>query len=172
MALSDKQAVFVAEYLKCFNASEAARRAGYSDKWVNTNAAKILQNTSVRDAVSDALQEKVMSANEALSRMSEIARGVHSAYIIVDDDGPGVDIEQMIADDKAHLIKSITPTQYGVKIEFCDMQAALNTILKHHGALIDRSDVTSGGESLNAIGETRERLLATIAGIRKDGTGG
>jgi len=139
MALSDKQAVFVAEYLRCFNASEAARRAGYSDKWITTNATKILQNTSVKEAISTALQEKVMGADEALARMSEIARGAQARYIIVDDDGPGVDIEQMIADDKAHLIKSITPTQYGVKIEFCDMQAALNTILKASGVLVDRS---------------------------------
>jgi hypothetical protein len=41
------------------------------------------------------------------------------------------------------------------------MQAALNTVLKHHGMLIDRSDVTSGGEKLI-------RLTQVIEGIPDD----
>lgn len=167
MALSDKQRAFVQEYLQCFNATEAARRAGYSSEWAGTNAGKLLKNTNIASAVSEALQEKVMSADEALLRMSEIARGVYSDYIVTDKDGPGVDIERMVTDGKAHLIKSITPTQYGTRIEFCDMQAALNTIIRHNET--NRIDVTTGGESLNAIGETRERLLATVAKIRTDG---
>lgn len=141
MSLSDKQRAFVQEYLQCFNATEAARRAGYSSEWAGTNAGKLLKNTNIASAVSDALQEKVMSADEALLRMSEIARGAYSDYIVTDKDGPGVDIERMVKDGKAHLIKSITPTQYGTKIEFCDTQAALGTILKHHGALADISGV-------------------------------
>lgn len=163
MALTGKRAVFVAEYLSCFNATEAARRAGYSTRWVHTNASKLLQNTDVKEAIDAALQEKVMSANEALSRMSEIARGVHAFYIECDDDGANVNIEMMIADGKAHLIKSITPTQYGMKIEFCDMQAALNTILKHHGELTERHDITTNGESINATNELRDQVLARIS---------
>lgn len=153
-----KQDVFIAEYLSCFNATEAARRAGYAHP--NMAGPRLIVNDSIKERIDAMLQEKMMTADEALVRMAEIARGEWSQYIT---ETGHVDIAQMVDDGNAHLIKSITPTNNGRKYEFWDMQSALNTVLKHHGELIDRHDHTTNGESINATNELRDKILARIS---------
>ena len=53
--LTYKQKAFIQEYLLDFNATQAAIRAGYSDKWTNTNASKLLQNTTIREAIDEVI---------------------------------------------------------------------------------------------------------------------
>lgn len=49
--LTAKQAKFVDEYLIDLNATQAAIRAGYSEKFSNSNASKLLQNTAIQKAI-------------------------------------------------------------------------------------------------------------------------
>lgn len=49
--LTPKQQRFVSEYLKTGNAGEAARRAGYSEKYAAQNADKLLKSTNVARAI-------------------------------------------------------------------------------------------------------------------------
>lgn len=60
--LTQKQTIFVSEYLKTGNAAEAARRAGYSEKFAGQNVAKLLKNPNV----SRAIAEKQAKRNERL----------------------------------------------------------------------------------------------------------
>lgn len=55
--LTDKQSRFVKEYLIDSNATQAAIRAGYSEKTANEQGSRLLANVSVRQAV-DKGQEK------------------------------------------------------------------------------------------------------------------
>ena len=48
----------MAEYLACMNASEAARRAGYSAKTAASQAERLLRNVEISEAVKKALEEK------------------------------------------------------------------------------------------------------------------
>jgi phage terminase small subunit len=73
--LTRKQTVFVAEYLKCWNASEAARRAGYSVKTAYAIGSALLRNTEVKAAIDAAVEQIQMSANEALIRNTQVGRG-------------------------------------------------------------------------------------------------
>ena len=59
--LTAKQARFVDEYLIDLNATQAAIRAGYSDKFSNSNAPKLLQNTAIAEAIKEA-QAKLSEA--------------------------------------------------------------------------------------------------------------
>jgi len=74
MALSAKQQAFVEHYLVTWNASEAARRAGYKTK-PNVQGARMLANASISAAVQARLAELKMSADEVLTRLSAQARG-------------------------------------------------------------------------------------------------
>ncbi len=56
MALSNKQRVFVDEYLICLNASEAARRAGYNGK-SNVIGSQIMSYPHIKQAIQDRLAE-------------------------------------------------------------------------------------------------------------------
>lgn len=166
-ALTNRQAAFVREYVQSWNATDAARRAGYSgsDGTLRAIGSENLTKPNVDAAIKAAIQTNIMTQEEAMSRMSEIARGEYARYIrnaseVVSDDGKAitinlvqVDIEAMTRDGKAHLIKSITPTRYGNRIEFYDMQSALETILKATGAFKEQLDLNvNAGEIIVVAG--------------------
>lgn len=56
--LTPKQQRFVSEYLKTGNAGEAARRAGYSEKYAAQNADKLLKSTNVARAIERAQERR------------------------------------------------------------------------------------------------------------------
>ncbi len=72
--LTPKQSQFIDEYLSCFNASEAARRAGYSPKTAQEQSSRLLSNAIIRAAIEARLRESAMSADEVLARLASQAR--------------------------------------------------------------------------------------------------
>jgi phage terminase small subunit len=68
--LSDKQKRFVAEYLIDLNATQAAIRAGYSEKTANQQGPRLLVNAGIADAIalgaSQRLAKSEISAQDVL----------------------------------------------------------------------------------------------------------
>ena len=60
--LTLKQQRFVAEHLKDLNATQAAIRAGYSEKMPNEQGARLLAKASVGEAVAEAQARQLVSA--------------------------------------------------------------------------------------------------------------
>lgn len=139
MALTNKQRVFVDEYLRCWNASEAARRAGYSERTAGAIGRENLQKPTIAAEINVRLAEKHMSADEALTILADIARG--DLGDAVSDDGI-IDIVKLKKAGKTHLVKSYSITQTGVRVEFHDAQAAIDKILRVAGRYVDRKEVT------------------------------
>jgi phage terminase small subunit len=144
---SNKEKVWLEEYLKCFNASEAARRAGY--KWPNRIGTRKLAKFA--DEIKARIAEKAMSADEVLLRLAEMARGEAGDYLLGDG---SIDYDQLIADGKAHLIKKIYKTSRITKddeeilritVEVYDAQRALELIGKHHKLFTDQANVNVSG---------------------------
>jgi hypothetical protein len=131
--------VWLEEYLKCWNATEAARRAGYA--WPRRMGSRKLDK--FEDEIQGRIDKLVMSADEALVRLSEIARGEWAEYIKADG---SVDIGQMVEDDKTYLLTEIRDTKYGKSIKFCDMQGAIEKIGKAHGVFVNRHEVENKGK--------------------------
>ena len=77
--LTEKQKRFIDFYIETSNASESARRAGYSPKNINTNATKILQNTTVQSEINKRLSqlasERIAGAEEVLKYLTAVMRG-------------------------------------------------------------------------------------------------
>lgn len=76
--LTDKQQAFVNEYFLCgFNQTEAYRRAGYRGtyKVLASNAWRLMENEKVSAEIQRRMSEYAMTANEALSRLANQARG-------------------------------------------------------------------------------------------------
>lgn len=168
MSLTDKQAAFVEEYLKDFNATRAAERAGYSGSYNTLGAigCENLKKPKIAEAISARMEELVMDANEVLVRLSEIAKGEWARYI---DENGEVQIDKMVADRKAHLITKISDTKYGRRYEFCDMLSALKDVAKIHSLFVDRtqnlnvdmSSLTTEQLERIANGEDPIHVLAT-----------
>ena len=62
MALTDKQAAFVREYLVDLNASAAARRAGYSEKTAGFIGHENLKKPKIAAQIEDAMSERAQQA--------------------------------------------------------------------------------------------------------------
>ena len=58
MALTKKQQLFVEEYLKDLNATQAAIRAGYSAKTAYAIAEKLLRKAEIKQAIQEAMKAR------------------------------------------------------------------------------------------------------------------
>lgn len=74
--LTDKQELFAREYLKDLNATQAAIRAGYSEKTANEQASRLLANVNVQTLVAELKATRVertgIDAAYVLRRLVEI----------------------------------------------------------------------------------------------------
>lgn len=126
--LTIKQKAFVEFYLQSWNASDAARRAGY--KVAGQMGYENLKKPHIAARIQARMDEIQMSADEALMRLSRSARWDPGRYVVIDEDTghPSVDVQKVIDDDWSFMIKSIKPTAHGTIVEFHDAQAAAKHI--------------------------------------------
>lgn len=85
--LSDKQQAFIDHYVECgFNATEAARRAGYSQATARQQGQRLLTNVDIKAEISRRMDAHAMPANEVIARMGSIARGDMADFVRVDEE--------------------------------------------------------------------------------------
>jgi phage terminase small subunit len=143
MGLSNKQRMFIDEYFLCnMNATEAARRAGYSEKSIRSIASENLTKPDISEEIQRRLKEKQLSADEVLARLSDMARADMRDFIKPIDVGDRVvmlvDLGKALAEGKSHLIKKVKyNAQGGLEIELHDSQAALEKVGRHYGLFKD-----------------------------------
>lgn len=85
--VTPRQEKFCVEYLIDLNATQAAIRAGYSKRTAEALASRLLRNVNIRGRIKE-LQDKVfedgmMSAAEALWRLSKAGRGELKEEVVV-----------------------------------------------------------------------------------------
>jgi phage terminase small subunit len=106
--MTNRQKVFIEEYLKCFNATEAARRAGYADNAnLHTNAAKLLQNTTIAGMIAARLSGLQMDTDEALTILAAIGRGDIGEFMNITADDFTFDFEKASKRGLTRLIKEV-----------------------------------------------------------------
>lgn len=137
---TNKQQVFVEEYLKCWNATEAAITAGYSERSAYSIGHRMLKNDEVLEEIKARITEKSMSADEVIIRLAEQARNNIGDFITVDDGSWTLDLDAI--KENGHLVKRIKNGPHGPEIELHDAQAALIQLGKVHGLFVDRQEVT------------------------------
>lgn len=79
MTLTPKQKKFCDYYIETGNASEAARRAGYSEKTARTIGQQNLAKRAIKDYISERMEnqdrERVASADEVIAFYTAVMRG-------------------------------------------------------------------------------------------------
>lgn len=77
--LNDRQGLFVSEYIKDMNATQAAIRAGYSQKTAYSQGQRLLKNVEIKRAVDDLLlkvrKNNVADAVEIEEYLTAVMRG-------------------------------------------------------------------------------------------------
>ena len=157
--MNDRQKRFVEEYLVDFNATQAAIRAGYSQKSARSIGAENLTKPDISEAIS----ERLMSADEVIARLSDIARGDIKDLMHISS--MGYELELLSKDDDGEfkvnphtkLIKKIkqkvttimprTPDGEEKEIVETDLELysaldALALLGRHHKLFTDKTEIT------------------------------
>lgn len=156
--LSRKQERFVIEYVQDLNATQAAKRAGYSEKTADAIGAENLRKPKIIAAVAKAQEARTIRTEITADRvLKELARiGLSDPRKLFDEDG-GIKPPKDWDDDVAASIASIKMVErpsgkkdkdgnpimertYDVKV--WDKNAALDKIAKHFGMFIERQEIT------------------------------
>lgn len=116
MAINDKQKRFALEWMKDFNGTQAAIRAGYSKKTANEQAVRLLANISVQKFIQE-LKDKAADKEEALreeilSELKKLMRADIKTYL---DTGNKVKDISQLPSELTSCIESIktSETEFG-----------------------------------------------------------
>lgn len=132
--LTPKQRAFIAHYLACLNATEAAARAGYegSRPTLASVGYENLRKPEIRAELDRQLAEVTMPPAEILARLTAHARGDIGELLTPSGKGVRIDLKRAKEAGLTHLIKSYSKTKEGVRVELYDAQAALRTLGEHY----------------------------------------
>lgn len=143
--MTAKQKRFCDEYLISLNATQAAIKAGYTEKYAHTNANKLLQNTTVKQYLADRMAEKeselIASQDEVLRYLTAVMRGEEQDEVM--NVNPMGEIEKNEIKRQANQIK------------------AAETLAKYHGLLTDKVELSGKVENPLA-GLTTDELRKLI----------
>ena len=85
--LTAKQRRFCDEYLISLNATQAAIKAGYSEKYAHTNTTKLLNNTTIKEFIAKRMDEKekelIADQDEVLRYLTSVLRGESQSEVVV-----------------------------------------------------------------------------------------
>jgi phage terminase small subunit len=150
--LTSKQCRFVIEYLKDLNATQAANRAGYSEKTAAEQGCRLLRNVKVRAAIEAAQAEMAKKLEVTRERvLKEAARLAFSDHRKMFDDAGRLKPIHDLDDDTAAAIAGIEVVERAVpggegrtefvhKIKFWDKNSALDKLCRHLGLATEKHE--------------------------------
>ncbi len=170
--MSKRQALFVQEYLKDMNATQAAIRSGYSAKTARACASRLLTKANIQAAVqrgvavkskkAECSQEWVMKRLMAIAGadMSDLASWNESGMIWKPS-------SELSSETKAsvHQVEQVMNEHGGtIKIKQHDKLKALELLGKHLGMFVEKSEVTHVVEDNDYIEVESETLVNEVNG--------
>lgn len=187
MALTGKQARFVAEYLVDLNATAAAKRAKYSEKTAYSMGQRLLKKNEIQAEIQKGMDERArrteITQDKVLKELAAIAfsNGTDFAQVVsrevpenVWDPVAGVyrkvprlvQLVQLanttdIPDDKKAAISGIKEGKHGIEVGSYDKIRALELLGKHLG-LFDGSGVSGAVPENNLLQAIEESLQEDI----------
>lgn len=186
--LNPREARFAQEYVQDLNATKAAARAGYSAKTAYAKGSQLLKKVEVRAEVDRlllcAMEAKIMSASETLAELSKVARSSFRGFTHVTPDGdPYLDLSKAGADDLDAIaemsIEDFTDAREvddegntikrdvrRVKVKQHNKIAALTTLAKYHGLLLEKVEHSVSENFAETMAKAMARAKA------KGGSGG
>jgi hypothetical protein len=147
--LTRRQKVFVEYYFQYWNATQAAREAGYQNP--NKAAYTLVRQELVKQEIASRLKELRMSADEVLTRLSQQACLNAAEFFVFEDkqqeDADGkisrqlvmTDVNWQVFRERGYLVKKLSYDRRGNPVlEFHDAQTALIQLGRAHGLFLDR----------------------------------
>lgn len=185
--LTDRERLFVREYLVDLNAARAAVRAGYSPKAAKVTACRIRNRSRVKAAIDAALAERAakleITTERVLREMALLAFANVLDYFTPLPDGTAhVDLSGLTR-EQAAAIADLTVEEFvsgrgaagrdvrRVKVKLADKSRNLELIGKHLGMFArkpsDREEEGTGDDVELSDLELAQRILGLLAGASK-----
>ncbi len=170
MPLTPKQSRFVAEYLIDSNATQAAIRAGYSQKTASSQGERLLRNVEIAAAVGvkqdQQLAKLEITAERVLQELARIAFVDVRAFYR--DDGTLKQMTELDADAAAAIaqfdvLKQNVTSGDGQldtvhRIRFVEKIRALELLAKRFGLVKEQVEVTGLNELVERLTRARARV--------------
>lgn len=145
-----KQQLFVEEYLQCWNATAAARAAGYADPPKSAYLAML--HPGIRKLIAQRMAEISMQTEEVILRLTQQARGSIGDFVVEQqyiDPVTQKPVQKLVIDMNkvkrlGHLIKKFSYDPQGQpRIEMYDAQNALALIGRIYGMFVDKLETAT-----------------------------
>ncbi|MDE6260679.1 MAG: terminase small subunit [Oscillospiraceae bacterium] len=162
MALTLRQRQFVQEYLVDLNATQAAIRAGYSEKTAEVIGYENLRKPQIKAAIDRAIQARnqrtEITQDKVIQELAKVAFADGTMYARVVGGGRAVeltDTAKLTADQRA-AISCVKEGKYGIEVSTYDKVRALELLGKHLGVFDSR-----GGKPLSKENNLLEAIMNT-----------
>jgi len=141
-----RQQAFIREYVKDFNGTQAALRAGYSSKCARHFAYRLLKQPEIQQAVHEKVKRITDKSDVTIQRvLTELARiafsQLHHSVRVVSGRVVVTDTDAMTEDQRAAMAE-IAETEAGVRVKMHDKTRALELLGKYLALFTDRTEVT------------------------------
>ncbi len=150
VAMTEKQRLFVAEYLVDRNATKAAIRAGYSPRTAYSIGSENLTKPEIKKAIQDKLDhiedELGITRDRILREYRNIAFSDITDYVQLEKTEAGINVvfkpTESLTLDQRRALQSIRVTQSGIDIKTHDKHKALEFLAAYLGMVEqDKQDV-------------------------------
>lgn len=157
--LLEMEELFVSEYVKDFNATQAAIRAGYAKRTAKQQGHKLLRRPEVAEAIGR-LTNRVLARNEVnASRVVAwlLERAELDAGEMFGEDGELLPVKAM-PEHVRRCVESYEMTKFGPKVKLQPRQGAIDALAKYHQLFVEKMQVEhTGGISIHIdLGAARE----------------
>lgn len=145
--LTEKKKRFAEEYLKCLNATEAAKRAGYSASSAYSTGHRLLKDDEVKKYIqgvgNQVQKDNILSINDTLAIISSMAKGERSE-------------EKEVITKRPKFINHPTTNKpilvYEEELEVIELKAKNSDVLKgaellgkYHALFTDNQNISAQG---------------------------
>jgi phage terminase small subunit len=165
--LSPKQKLFVEAYLQTLNATEAARRSGYSD--ANASCLRILHNPLVWSAIEARMAERRAQnphlEQRILEELCRIAFADPRELMRWGPDGVELRPSEVLSPEAAAQVSEVAEGRGGViRLKKHDKLKALELLGRHLGMFADRLHAEVSGPGGAPLREDKRILVQFVAG--------
>lgn len=140
--MTEKQKRFCDEWLIDMNGTQAAIRAGYSERTAKEQAARLLTYVNVKSYIAERMAEKekelIADQDEVLKYLTSVLRGHSKAHVLARDDIGAERVIQKPPDEKERLkAAELLGKRYGLYADKVNVDGVIPVVIAGDDGLED-----------------------------------